>query len=548
MSDSSWTWSLARNVDPLDAEVFDAEVSDDELDEPVAAVEPVDDPVVASDEAVAAVVGVAPPEPDVPVEQAVVARVIVVTSAARTARRRRGRCALDEDMAPSSRTSLQKVRGPPGSFLVIAHGGPRWPSIGWSPVPGPSFAPFRHRVFALFWVGAFASNVGTIMEQVALGIYVQDRTGEAAWNGAVAALGFLPTALLGPLGGVLADRVSRRTLMLSSTSASLLLAAAMTVLVGTDHGAPAAIAAISFATGCANALAFPAFQSMLPDLVPREDLIAAIGLSGAQWNLARVVGPALAGVTVAAAGVTTALAINTASFTAVLAVLWVVHLPPPTRASLGMSVRAAFAEGARYVRRDPALWVATGTQGVNCLFASAYIGLVPAVARKVFSGDEGFTAVLSTAMGIGAVSSALTFGSLVRRFATRRVLVGVTVALPAATALYALAPTRPAAAVGLAVLAFCYLTSLSTVSSVAQVRSPAALRGRILSVNTVTLGLLYPIAVSIQGRLGDAIGLRRAMIGFAIAHVVVLGVIRLTRRGITASLDEPVVERAPAPV
>jgi predicted MFS family arabinose efflux permease len=208
-----------------------------------------------------------------------------------------------------------------------------------------------------------------------------------------------------------------------------------------------------------------------------------------------------------------------------------------------MSVRAAFAEGARYVRRDPALWLTTRTQAINCLFASAYIGLVPAVAIKVFDGGEGFTAALSTAMGIGAVTSALVFGSLVRRFDTRRVLVTVTVALPLATAGYALAPVRAAALAAMAVLAFFYLTSLSTVSSVAQVRAPADLRGRILSVNTVTLGLLYPLAVSVQGRLGDAIGLRRAMLGFAALHAVILVVVRLTRRGITAPLDEP----APAP-
>ena len=407
-------------------------------------------------------------------------------------------------------------------------------------MPGPSFAPFRHRVFALFWVGAFVSNVGTIMEQVALGIYVQQRTGQAGWNGAVAALGFLPTALLGPIGGVLADRVSRRTLMVVTTSASLVLAAGMTALVGTGHGAPGAIAAISFATGCANALAFPAFQSMLPDLVPGEDLIAAIGLSGAQWNLARVVGPALAGVTVAVAGVATALAVNAASFLAVLAVLAVVRLPPPSRASAGLSIRTAVAQGWRHVRRDPALSVATRTQALNCFFASAYIGLVPAVARKVFAGGEGFTAALSTAMGVGAVSSAVVFGSLVRRFGTRRVLVGVTLALPLATVGYAVSPTRLAALGGLAVLAFCYLTSLSTVSSVTQVRAPAELRGRILSVNTVVLGLLYPLAVSLQGRLGDAVGLRKAMLVFAAGHVATLVVVRAVRPRLTAPLDEPV--------
>jgi MFS family permease len=412
-------------------------------------------------------------------------------------------------------------------------------------VRGTSLAPFRQRVFALFWVGSFVSNVGTVMEQVALGIYVQQRTGQAGWNGAVAALGFLPTALLGPLGGVLADRVSRRRLMVGTTSASLVLAAGMTVLVGSGRGTPWAIAAISFATGCANALAFPAFQSMLPDLVPRDELVAAVGLSGAQWNLARVVAPALAGLVVAATSVTVALAVNTVSFVAVLAVLSAVRLPPPAGATAGQSVRAAFARGWRHVRRDPALSVVVGAQGLNCLFASAYIGLVPAVARKIHGGAEGLTAALGTAMGVGAVTAAVTFGSLTRRLGARRVLGAVVVALPVATSLYALAPGPRAALVALALLAYCYLTSISTVASVTQVRAPAALRGRVLSVNNVTLGLLYPVAVALQGRLGDLVGLREAMVVFAVAHLAVVVAIRVVRPQVLAPLDGAAPPDAP---
>ncbi len=407
----------------------------------------------------------------------------------------------------------------------------------------PSLAPLRNKVFARFWVGSFISNVGTIMEQVALGIYVQQRTGQAAWNGAVAALGFLPTALLSPFGGVLADRVSRRRLLVVTTTASLLLAAVMTAVVATEHGAPLVLAAISFGTGCANALGWPAFQSMLPDLVGPDELIAAVGLSNAQWNLARVVGPALAGITVAVAGVTTALAVNTASFLAVLGVLAVVQLPGTVSATAGQRVFGAIAEGWRYVRHDPPLWTVLRVQALNCVGASAYIGLIAAVARKVHGGGEGYTAVLSTAMGVGAVSAAFGLGGLVARVGVRRVLAGATVAMPVMSVAYALAPSRAAAALALAALAFSYMCSMLAVSSLNQMRAPAALRGRVLSISTMALGLLYPIAVSVQGRLGDAVGLRKAIVAFALAHALVIAWVRVARPRFLAPVGWPADRR-----
>ena len=404
---------------------------------------------------------------------------------------------------------------------------------------GPSFAPFRIRVFALFWAGSFVSNIGTIMEQFALGYYVQQRTGQAAWNGTVAALGFLPVALLGPVGGVLADRVSRRRLLMGSTGVSLILAAIMTAVVATQHGAPVIIALISFLTGCASAIGFPAFQSMLPDLVPADQLVAAIGLSTAQWNLARVVAPALAAVTVAVAGVATALAINTVSFLAVMAVLLVVHLPAPSGATAGLSIRDATARAWRYARRDPALRVTTTLAGMNSFFGSAYIGLIPAMARKVHHGGAVLTGWLATAMGLGAVTAALSLGSLVGRLGVRRVLLGASAALPLATVLYALAPGRGAALVTLAVLAFCYMSALSSVTSVTQLRAPAELRGRLIAVNTVILGLAYPAAVTLQGKLGDLFGLRRAILVFGLAHAAVLIGYRVRRPGFWTALDDP---------
>ena len=193
-----------------------------------------------------------------------------------------------------------------------------------------SLAALKHRPYARLWTGAFVSNIGTWMETVAIGIYVTDATGQAAWTGAVAAAGFVPIALLGPVGGALADRMSRRVLLMTTTLVQTALAALLTTLF--VIGAPSApvVTLIVFAGGIASALGFPAFQAMLPDLVPEEDLASAVAMSSAQFNLGRVVGPAIAGIVIAVGGYAWALGVNAASFLAVVFVLTTIRLPPPT--------------------------------------------------------------------------------------------------------------------------------------------------------------------------------------------------------------------------
>ena len=409
-----------------------------------------------------------------------------------------------------------------------------------------TFAPFRYRNYWLFWVGSFVSNIGTIMESVALGIYVQDRTGKATWNGIVAALGFLPTGLGAPLGGALADRMSRRRLIFMSTAAMTVLATLMTWVVTTHRGAPGTIALISFAGGFSAALGWPAFQSLLPELVPAEHLVAAVGLTSAQWNLARVVAPVMAALVIGLFGVPWALGFNAVSFVAVLIVVLLVRLPPSTRAAPSGGVVRSIRDGFGNVWATPALRVNIQILFFNVLTASAYIGLVPAVARKVFHGGKNLTSIFSTALGIGAVLAAVALNPLVTRLTLRRVIVGVTVFLPVATLVYASAPHPIVAFIAITALGFGYMTGMLSAATVVQTRVPSALRGRTISINTLALGLAYPIAVSTQGWLGDHIGLRWTMASFACVALVVIGAMRLTHGGFTAPLADPI--EAPVPV
>lgn len=370
-----------------------------------------------------------------------------------------------------------------------------------------SFAPFRHRRFALLWVGAFVSNIGTWMETVGVGILVTTATGKAGWTGLVAAAGFVPTALLAPLGGALADRLPRRTLLLTTTSFQILFAALLTLVASLGDPSPGLVTLIVLGAGCANALGFPAFQAMLPDLVPRDDLPGAVALSSAQWNLGRVIGPALAGLVIGLGGYETAFFLNTVSFFAVFAVVASFRLPPPAGAS-STSILGSIREGARFVRGDAALRFVVGCMALNSLLAAPFIALIPAVALDVFHEEKLGTAALVTAQGVGAVCMGLALGTLFGRLGTRRVLLAVLYALPVALVLYALAPTLPLAVVAIFLVGGLYLGTLSSFTTVAQLRAPAELRGRVVSVLMMLIGALYPVGSILQGAIADEVGLR----------------------------------------
>ena len=402
-----------------------------------------------------------------------------------------------------------------------------------------SFAPFRHRPYARLWTGAFVSNIGTWMESIAIGIYVTDVTGQAAWTGAVAAASFLPIGLLGPVGGALADRFPRRPLLMTTTFVQLGLAALLTVLFVIGAPSPAVVTLIVFGSGVAAALGFPAFQAMLPDLVPEEDLAGAMALSSAQYNLGRVIGPALAAVVVHFAGFSWALGLNALSFLAVIVALLGVHLPLPTR-DAAESFWESIKSGMRYVRSDAGLRVSIAAMCLNTAVVAPFIALVPAMGEEVFDDSTG---ILVTAQGIGAVTMGFALGTLTNRYGIRRVVTTMLALLPLALSLYALAPVVWVSALTLVFLGGVYLGALSSFFTISQMRAPSMLRGRVLSVNNVILGVLYPLGAVLQGRIADSAGLRATTFAAAVVMALALLAVRIVRPGITAAIEAPV----PAP-
>jgi MFS family permease len=400
--------------------------------------------------------------------------------------------------------------------------------------------PLRYRNFALIWTAALLSNVGSWMQTVAVGVFVTARTGRPGWTGLVAAAAFLPIGLLSPVGGAIADRVDRRMWLFLTTVGETLFATALAILAATGHATPVSVTLLVFGGGAMSAIGFPAYQAMLPSLVPDTELGSAVTLSSAQYNLGRVVGPALAGLAIVAGGYSWAFAINAASFLAVLVALALVRLPPAAHPAGPEPLVRRLLEGARATMQNPAARLAVGLISIVAVTASPFIALVPAMALKAFHSKAGGTSVLVTAQGIGAVLGALALTPLANRYGRRPVLLADLVAVCGLLVGYALSPNLWVGAVVFALVGAAYIGVLAGTNTLIQLYAPEAMRGRMLGIYMMALGVLYPIGALVQGAVANVIGIREVTAGGA---VILLGVTALgLGRRILASADG----RAPA--
>jgi MFS family permease len=386
-----------------------------------------------------------------------------------------------------------------------------------------ALAPLRHRNFAILWTASLVSNVGTWMQTVAIGALVVSKTGEASWAVLVAAGAFLPIGVLSPLGGALADRLPRRPVIAAGNLAEALVAAALAALISSGHDAPLGLLGLVTLQGCASALIGPFSQAILPDLVPRSQFLAASSLNSAQWNAGRIVGPALAGATIAAFGFGASFAANSVSFLAVVvAVLFVRLSPPPGRPG---PVLAALREGLTATRAQPSCRAAIIAMGVVAFVAAPFIALVPAMALRLVHGGPtavaAATSQLTTAQGLGAVAGALLLAPLAARIGRGRLLGWSLALLPVALAWYGAAPSRWWGIVALFVVGLVYLGVLSGLSTVVQLAAPAAYRGRVISFFQVALGVSYPVGALLQGPLADAVGVGWTTTGSAVVLALV---------------------------
>ncbi|MGA9520376.1 MAG: MFS transporter [Myxococcaceae bacterium] len=374
-----------------------------------------------------------------------------------------------------------------------------------------SFHAFRFPGFSALWTGALISNVGTWMSTVALGVAVTEHTGKAAWVGMVAAMTFLPSVLLAPMAGALADRFERRKYLFVLNTVQILVAASLATLAFSGNLTVGWMSALAFVNGCANTLSNPAFVALISELVPPSGLANAFSLNSAQFNLGRIIGPALATVVFAAGGATWAFALNAVSYTGVLWALKRLPAPDPHRERNEASLLEGIREGLDVARRDPGIRLSLGATLAVAMLVAPFIGMIPVYALKVFGRGAELASLLTTSQGIGAVSVALMIGPLVSRFGFRRLAVTASLLLGPSAGLFWAAPNPALAAVLIAPLGGMYLASLTTFNTVEQLRAPRSVQARISSLHSMVLGGGYAVGLMVLGVLADAFGLRLVM-------------------------------------
>jgi len=376
-----------------------------------------------------------------------------------------------------------------------------------------TFRSLRHRHYRRYFFGQIVSFVGTWMQSAALMWLMYDRTGDARWPSWLIVAQVGPTILFGPLGGALADRYPKRKLVQVTQSVFLANALLLTVLVASGFVTPWLLVPLVLWNGTVQAVDLPARLAFVPDLVPKEDLINAVGLNSLVFNAARAVGPALAGLLFLAAnavapegtsgvtlGATACFALNALSFVAVLLALRTISEPRTKKPESG-----SMWDGLRYLRAHAALGgLVVLTFGV-CVFAWPVLTVLPAYTRMRLGLKEETYSLLLSALGAGALVAALataTFGSVGRRGSF--LLLGTCCCALGLLGL-ALAHSALAAGACCVCIGFGLVLYLSTGQSTLQLAVPDDMRGRVMAWWAMTLSASAPLGHLASGFAVEAL-------------------------------------------
>ncbi len=374
-----------------------------------------------------------------------------------------------------------------------------------------SLNPFRalkaHRNFRIFWIGQAVSLTGSWVQIVAQGWLALDLSNDPFIVGVVSAAGSFPVLLFSLYGGVIADRYDKRKLVMAGQGLLALEAAVLWwfVFSGTIT-IPWLITLAAFA-GVVSAFEIPARQALLIELVEREDLMDAIALNTSAFNLARILGPSIAAAVIAGAGLAWCFGLNALSFSAVLAGLLMLRLPPHVRPVGRPSPIAGLREGLAYMFATSEIVVVMGMVSVFSIFGVPYLTLMPVFAREALGlGASGY-GVLMTITGVGALSGALFLAAVGGRIQRGRLFATASIAFP--LVVLALSATRqaPVAAFVLLLCGLFMILQTALANGILQSVVRDELRGRVMAAYVVVYVGFAPIGSFAGGAMARAVGI-----------------------------------------
>ncbi len=392
------------------------------------------------------------------------------------------------------------------------------------------FRSFHHRNFTLFWTGNFLSNIGTWMQNLALGWLILELTNSPFLLGLNGFLSQAPVLIFALPGGAIADRLDRRKLMISTQTAMMLLALVLAVLTSFRHIKVMEILLISFLTGVCSALNYPAYQALIPDLVARDSLLNAIALNSAQFNMSRAIGPTLAGLALGTLGAAACFYLNAVSFLALIIALLMIAIPPLALTE-GGRFWGAMLDAFRYVNENRRLILLLTVPAFLSLLGLPFIVLMPVIARDVLKVGASGLGYLMAGAGLGAVMAALTLAA--RGTPERRggYIFSSAAAFSLALILFSRAHTFWAAFIWLVVIGAMMVGTLTLTNTTLQMTTPPHLRGRIMSLYYIAMTGLLPLGSLQAGAVAEVLGTRFALgLGGTICLIYFLTLVALLPR------------------
>ena len=401
-------------------------------------------------------------------------------------------------------------------------------------VPAASINPFRvflrHRNFRVFLVGQTLSLIGTWMQAMAQGWLALELTNNAFLVGLVATAGSIPILLFTMPAGALVDRSDKLRIVRLAQVAFLCEATLLWWLVLTHRITIGSLLGLAFIAGLISSIEIPARQAMFIDLVGRDDLPDAIALNSSGFNLARVVGPGIAAITIAKLGIAWCFFLNAVSFLTVLAGLFMISLPPWQRALGRVNPWHGVMEAVRYMRDTPRIRALMLMVTVYSILGIPVLALMPVVAREMFGlGATGYGLLLSC-VGIGGLFGALSLAAVGHRVGRARLLLAASMAWPVLLILFALCRVTWLAYVLLLAIGCTMILNGAISNGLLQSLVPDALRGRLMAAyGLVVVGLAQVVGAFTAGAVAHVLGVAAA-IGATGALMLAYGVWAFFRR------------------
>ena len=378
-----------------------------------------------------------------------------------------------------------------------------------------STAPLRIRRFRLLWAASVVSNVGSFLQTVSASWLMLQLTGSPTWVGLMVASTTLPLLVFALPAGALADLVDRRKTLIVAQIVMGAAAAGMAALVVADLASPGRLLTLGLLLGSGFAFSLPAWQALVPDLVPRDLVPGAVALNSASFNVARAIGPALGGLLVAGPGAAWAFGLNALSFAGVVAALATLRGGAWHDATESSLLRA-ISSGLRYARFTPAFRWLLLTAAAFALTSAVLQSALPNFTEDVLAEGAATYGLLLGAMGAGALVGAFSRQRVADRLGGSMVAVSVC-CCGGAGVLVGLSRSVPVAFLGMALAGVAWVWTLATLNATTQLLAPAWVRGRIMSLYTLSFVGVLPLGSILGGALADAVGVATAIVALSAA-------------------------------